>query len=231
MISSNRPIKLYYFMSLLSLILFVSSIKVQAQWTTLGTNIYNTNTGYVGIGDTTPTSRLTIYSPGWAYSLELYNGTGYRYRINGSPTGLLFESVGTTPSVLYSFRNSLDNQLFGIYSDGHVNIGAPTSGGTYTLNVGGNIRANGVVVNTSGADYVFDKNYNLKSLDDLELYIKTEKHLPEIPSADEMQKKGANIGDIQTKLLAKVEELTLYIIELKKENETLQTRVSQLENK
>jgi hypothetical protein len=114
--------------------------------------------------------------------------------------------------------------LFEIFPDGHVNIGSPPSGGSYKLNVGGNIRANAVVVNTSGADYVFADDYNLINLDDLSTYIKTNKHLPEIPSAEEMQKAGLSLGEMNTKLLQKVEELTLYIIDQGKRIQALEDK-------
>ncbi|MFX8778125.1 hypothetical protein ABTM50_19695, partial [Acinetobacter baumannii] len=82
----------------------------------------------------------------------------------------------------------------------------------YKLDVAGNIRANKLVVNTTGADYVFEKNYQLKPLNELETYIKEHKHLPGIASAKEMQDDGLSVGDNQTKLLEKIEELSLYLI-------------------
>jgi hypothetical protein len=65
----------------------------------------------------------------------------------------------------------------------------------------------------------------------LEAKIKETKHLPDIPTADEVANNGINIGKFQAKLLLKIEELTLYIIDLKKENEKLKTRVNKLEKK
>lgn len=92
---------------------------------------------------------------------------------------------------------------------------------SYKLDVNGKIRANEIVVNTTGADYVFEDNYKLKALDEVESFIEENNHLPGIPSAVEMQAEGMSVGELNTKLLEKVEELTLYMIELKKENEEI----------
>lgn len=73
-----------------------------------------------------------------------------------------------------------------------------------------------------GADFVFDSDYDLPAIDDVDAFIQTNHHLPGIPSADEMKAKGIDVGEMQVKLLQKIEELTLYVIELKKENEEMQ---------
>lgn len=107
---------------------------------------------------------------------------------------------------------------------GNVLVGKTSPTNTaYKLDVGGKIRADEIVVNTTGADFVFDSTYNLRSLPELETFIKQNKHLPEIAPAKEMQENGVSAGEMQAKLLQKIEELTLYVIELKKENEELRT--------
>ena len=78
-------------------------------------------------------------------------------------------------------------------------------------------------------DYVFEEDYNLPSLEEVEAYIKANKHLPEIPSAAEFEANGIQLGKMSFDLLKKVEELTLYMIELKKENEALKARIEALE--
>ncbi|HMH20208.1 MAG TPA: hypothetical protein VK563_00460 [Puia sp.] len=85
----------------------------------------------------------------------------------------------------------------------------------------GNARATSIVVNTSGADYVFGKDYMLSPLKELDEFIKEHHHLLGIAPAEEMQKKGMDLGDNQVRLLAKIEELTLYVIEQQKQMETL----------
>ena len=80
-------------------------------------------------------------------------------------------------------------------------------------------------------DYVFASDYNLRSLDEVEAYINENSHLPEIPSAAEFEENGITLGKMSFDLLKKVEELTLYMIEMKKENEELKARINTLENK
>lgn len=113
-----------------------------------------------------------------------------------------------------------------IASNGNVGIGTAlaTNPNNYKLAVNGLIGAKEVKVeNTSTAwpDYVFASDYKLKPLDELELYIQVNKHLPEIPSATEIAEKGHALGEMNSLLLKKVEELTLYIIDLKKEVDAL----------
>ena len=76
--------------------------------------------------------------------------------------------------------------------------------------------------------YVFSDDYKLKPLPDLESFISTHSHLPEIPSANEMQEDGVDINEMQIKLLQKIEELTLYIIEQDKQIKALQETVEKL---
>jgi len=78
-------------------------------------------------------------------------------------------------------------------------------------------------------DYVFEKNYALKSIGELEKYIKVNKHLPNIPTAAEVAVNGINLAEMQVKQMEKMEEAFLYIIELKKENEALKKRIEKLE--
>jgi hypothetical protein len=91
-------------------------------------------------------------------------------------------------------------------------VGIGTTTPAYKLDVAGTARAEEIIVQTSGADFVFENGYNLRSLDEVEQFIAEHGHLPEIPSAEQMQAGGMLVGDLQTRLLQKIEELTLYII-------------------
>ncbi len=92
--------------------------------------------------------------------------------------------------------------------------------------VNGKIDANEVQVSLDHwNDQVFNKEYKLLPISELESFIAVNKHLPEIPSEKEVLEKGVNLGDLNALLLKKIEELTLYVIELKKENEEIKTRL------
>jgi hypothetical protein len=108
-------------------------------------------------------------------------------------------------------------------------VGIGTISPNYKLDVNGTIRAKEIKVETGWSDFVFEDNYQLMPLDKLEKHIKEEKSLPGIPTEKEVLKSGVKVGEMQAKLLEKVEELTLYVIELKKENEELKNRISSLE--
>jgi hypothetical protein len=81
---------------------------------------------------------------------------------------------------------------------------------------------------TPTADFVFDENYNLPKLEDVEKHIKKKKHLPEIASAKVMEKEGVNVGEFQIKLLQKIEELTLYSIEQSKQIKSQSEEIKEL---
>ncbi|MFT3680560.1 MAG: hypothetical protein QM791_09830 [Ferruginibacter sp.] len=104
------------------------------------------------------------------------------------------------------------------------NVGIGTNNPTQRLCVNGNIRAKEIIVETGWADYVFDDHYQLKKLEEVEDFIKQNNHLPGVPSATEIQNNGLQVGQLQTKMMEKIEELTLYVIELKKEIELLKNK-------
>ncbi|WP_413667272.1 hypothetical protein ACEN9X_22555 [Mucilaginibacter sp. Mucisp86] len=119
-----------------------------------------------------------------------------------------------------------------------VNVTDNTKTTPYAFAVGGNAIAEGMTVKLQGTwpDYVFKKDYKLPGLNYLKQYIIQNQHFPEMPSAEDVEKDGINVGEMNKLLLKKVEELTLYLIDLKAEVKekndllrSLQTRVSQLE--
>lgn len=110
-------------------------------------------------------------------------------------------------------------------ADGKVGIGEENLG-EERLAVNGSIRAKEIRVdNGTWADFVFDDQYKLTSLYDLEKYIKANRHLPEIPSNAEVKQNGFVLGEMNKLLLQKIEELTLHMINQQKQIDALQKRV------
>ena len=133
-------------------------------------------------------------------------------------------------SLKSTLNMNLYNHLMILTYDGCLGINT-LDPGNYKLAVNGDVRAKSVRVETNWSDFVFDADYKLLSLSEVERFISLNKHLPEIPSAKEVEENGVSLGDMQAKLLQKIEELTLYAIEQQKCIEELQKRLSELEDK
>lgn len=105
----------------------------------------------------------------------------------------------------------------------------------YTMAVSGGVITEKVRIATTGtafwADFVFDKNYKLRTLSEVAEYIKINKHLPDVPSTAEVNKEGIDLAQTQAILLQKVEELTLYVIEQDKKIERLNKKIRYLSKK
>lgn len=120
------------------------------------------------------------------------------------------------------------------FDTGSIAIGTKIVDPNYKLSVKGDMKAQKIKITVEEeewSDFVFDENYKLKSLKDVEQFIEKNKHLPEIPSAKNVGKEGIEIGEMNAKLLQKIEELTLYIIKQEKEITQLKKAVKKLETK
>ncbi|AUP80557.1 hypothetical protein [Flavivirga eckloniae] len=106
-----------------------------------------------------------------------------------------------------------------IKENGNIGIGT-NNPGSWKLAVNGNIRAKEIKVETGWSDFVFFKDYKLPTLEEVESHIKEKGHLKDIPSAKEVEKNGIYLGEMDSKLLQKIEELTLYTIEQEKQLKT-----------
>jgi hypothetical protein len=202
--------------------------------------------GNVGIGTLTPVSAFQAgnsfqkFSAGNAGGVNLAYGTSYM-GFNAARTG-----SGSTASWIIDGDN-VHNGGGVIYGDLSGNIyfaPLPSVGATqrtlsdldikssitFKIANNGGVYAKSISVQTTGwPDYVFKKNYKLPDLNYVKQYIDQNQHLPEIPSARQMEKDGMNVGEMNKLLLKKVEELTLYMIEKDKQINELQKRVSSLE--
>ena len=138
-----------------------------------------------------------------------------------NPNSALYVSTnGTGKALQVSGKTQLD---------GNVTIGGAFT--NYQLNVNGTVKSREVVVTTTNfSGYGFDDDYDLMGLSDLEQVIRQEGHLPGIPSADEVALSGIRIGDMQTRLPEKTEELTPYTIEREKELDPLRSQFPDIQN-
>jgi hypothetical protein len=150
--------------------------------------------------------------------------------IEGNDPAINFFEAGTQRGYMWMVDNNMNigtsqaSSRINMITD-QVTIGTSiATPSTYKLGVGGRIICEELKVKLQSSgwpDYVFAKNYKLKPLDELENYINKNKHLPNIPVAAEIQKEGLEVGEMQRRMMEKIEELTLYVIDLKKEIEKL----------
>ncbi len=165
-------------------------------------------------------NEVDTWNKNWSINLETNDFSG---NVNRTVSNTLPVSSGSS-----IWQNTNDNVYY-LNPDGKVGIGTNTPSAELTVN--GHIHAQEIRVYTdAGADFVFDENYNLIDIDELEKYVTENKHLPDIPSEKEMIEEGLHLGEMNIKLLQKVEELTLYIIDMNKKLEALSAENEKLKN-
>ncbi len=213
-------------------------------WSSSGSNMYY-NDGAIGLGTSTPISKLNIVGgadPAQDYhlmTLEAIEDRGWNISVGkyNQPTRGSYALVISQP-VYDGCAGCLGDiqfkggKNFNITMNGNVGIG--TGLPTQKLSVNGTVLAKEVIVSSAASywpDYVFDNEYNLMSLDDLKSYVDMNKHLPNIPNQDEIEKNGVSVGEMQKLQMEKIEELTLYILQLKEENEELKMQNEDLKNR
>jgi len=235
--------------------LVVGSFKSESFWNPFFTVV---NDGRVGIGIADPenaldvngivrATELLILSPVGDSSGRLNFGTRidntdpvsiYRQNVDYDRTDLRIEigdnDFGDDRFVVGSTINGF-KPLFVVQNDAKVGIGVENP--QNALDVNGIIRAKEILVETGWADFVFSKDYVLPSLDEVKNHIEEHKHLPGIPSESEVKENGVGLSEMTTKMMQKIEELTLYTIqqndmlkEHQRINEELIKRIQELEN-
>jgi hypothetical protein len=204
------------------------------------------NDGSVGIGTlTTDTHKLAVngtISSGTIYSTSFKSkntNTDYHHFIRNGGGAAVYVNQSSNESDKAILRLSSGSDIanqgvkFTVENNGSVGIGT-INPGIWKLAVNGNIRAKEIKVETGWSDFVFYKDYKLPTLSEVENHIKEKGHLKDIPSAKEVEKNGIFLGEMDSKLLQKIEELTLYAIEQEKkikELESLNDKLLELQSR
>lgn len=185
--------------------------------------------GNVGIGTTEPSQKLTVHNGRIRVESSTYPSAQIELVNLNTNRNFTMITVGDNFEIHNGDESETLTKPFMI--DGSTDfIGIGTLNPQSKLAVNGIITAKEIEVTDTGwSDFVFNSNYDLKSLDEVDQFISKNGHLPDIPSAEEVEKNGLNLGTMQAKLLQKIEELTLYLIDMQKENENLKERISSLE--
>jgi hypothetical protein len=183
------------------------------------------SSGNVGIGTPIPYYALDVATSDNNYQqLRIKSPGSPLLKLSGSYNSGNGAEIWQTPAGdLFLNINSGSTGMI-IKSNGNLGIG--TNSPDAKLAVSGQVHAQEIKVSIAvpGPDYVFEKNYNLPSLEEIKSYIDQNKHLPEVPSAKEMEKNGVQLGEMNMLLLRKIEELTLYIINQDKQIAELKER-------
>jgi hypothetical protein len=213
---------------------------------------FNAKTGNVNVGNTVQDFyRMNI--TGSDYAMGLYSAAGNFYGdiyksstddlIVGSAYGNIFAGtpakniILNPPSsfILYpgnvGINTNTPNARLHVSGNVYVGTAAGTPAAGYQLSVKGKIISEEVKVQLSASwpDYVFADDYKLPDLADLEKYITTNKHLPNIPAAAEIEKNGFELGDMQRRSIEKIEELTLLMLQMNKQNIEMKQKMEQME--
>ncbi|NOU15933.1 MAG: hypothetical protein HOO91_00040 [Bacteroidales bacterium] len=188
------------------------------------------NNGNVGIGTTTPSEKLAVNG---GVSIE---GTNSTSSVNGFNNALQLKN-SSGAAIVFNPGQSTE-LMFGFHTDGNFYWGTGQNAGnsycmflskTGNLGITGKLTTSEVNVKIGGwADFVFHPTYKLRTLGEVEQFIKANNHLPEIPTESEVKQNGIGLGEMNAKLLQKIEELTLYMIEQNNKMDQQQKQINEL---
>ncbi len=212
--------------------------------------------GYIGIGTETPTEKLEVDGKIKASSYLAIDEDNASFLL-GDDSHICYSGFYKDNMEVWAVPPSTD--IFGYYPLSFRIKAYDYAHGNFADKIPMTLKYNGLAINTTSIpegyslavkgkiitteitvkaeddpiwpDYVFKDNYQLKKLNELENFIEKNKHLPDIPTREEVAKNGFNLGEMQSKLLQKIEELTLYIIDLQKQNDALTEKVEKLSKK
>ena len=222
-------------------------------WTVWRKIILDDGNGNIGIGTTNPNEKLALSQGNLEFEMqtntmhswgEEIQSIDFAYRRSDAPQSkiakIVLKNYNTEGTGWYAFTDRYDaglsfyttnnnnlNESMTITGEGKVGIG--------TDNPKAKLSVNGTIISTEikvladinqYPDFVFSNNYKIRSLKEVEKYIEENKHLPDIPKADEVNE-GIALGEMNTKLLLKIEELTLYVIDQNKKLEQQNARIEQ----
>ena len=192
----------------------MDSIKAQSMKVTDGFASESINTTY---------GYITILKSGDLCVNTTSVPSNFKVSVSGKSYFSDFVGIGTS-NYSSAFKFGVNGNSY--FTD-FVGIGMTNLNTGYKLAVDGGILCEEVkvIANVPSSDYVFEKDYNLRPLAEVEAYVAENKHLPEVPSAKEFKEKGYKVGDMDDLLLRKIEELTLYIIEQQKQIDELQQQL------
>jgi hypothetical protein len=180
------------------------------------------NGGNMALGNITPTSQLHMTG-----DIAMQSATPLIQMRNAGGTDMGFLQVdgndlriGTNalnPTGSFIVRTNGSNRIY-VNENGAVSIGTSAVATGYMVSVNGKMMVEELKVQLSGnwPDYVFSNKYKLKNFDELREYIDENNHLPNIPAASEIEKSGLQVGEMQRLMMEKIEELTLYVLQLEK---------------
>ncbi|PLX05383.1 MAG: hypothetical protein C0594_07585, partial [Marinilabiliales bacterium] len=179
-------------------------------------NFLITETGNLGIGEANPQAKLHVHADassgfGTGMLLEYESQQGWGY-------GFLVALNSENTKALAVRNTDWEEDVFCVHTNGVLNAKK-----IYAEEVEVRLDA----LNMHWPDYVFEDDYQISSIEDIELFIENNKHLPGVPSEEEISEDGINLGEMNAILLEKIEELTLHVIEQNKRIKNLESQINQ----